>query len=64
MAGQSRAAEDATAETVIRTFLFSDIVRSTDLLAAIGDAAWSSLLQWHDRTLRAQFAAARPAEAS
>jgi class 3 adenylate cyclase len=40
----------------IRTFLFSDIVDSTRLSEAMGDAAWEPLLQWHDRTLRAEFA--------
>ena len=39
----------------IRTFLFSDIVDSTRLSEAMGDAAWDPLLQWHDRTLRAEF---------
>jgi len=38
-----------------RTFLFSDIVDSTRLSEAMGDAAWEPLLQWHDRTLRAEF---------
>ncbi|MFM7064282.1 MAG: adenylate/guanylate cyclase domain-containing protein [Actinomycetes bacterium] len=38
-----------------RTFMFSDIVDSTRLSEAIGDAAWEPLLQWHDRTLRAAF---------
>ena len=38
-----------------RTFLFSDIVDSTRLSEAIGDAAWEPLLLWHDRTLRAEF---------
>jgi class 3 adenylate cyclase len=41
---------------VTRTFLFTDIVSSTQLLQAIGDAAWQSLVDWHDRTLRALFA--------
>ncbi len=39
-----------------RTFMFTDICSSTDLVAAIGDASWSDLLAWHDRTLRACFA--------
>ena len=39
----------------IRTFLFSDIVDSTRLSEAMGDAAWEPLLRWHDRTLRAEF---------
>ena len=37
---------------VIRTFMFTDIVTSTDLVGLIGDDAWSELLRWHDRELR------------
>ena len=40
-----------------RAFLFTDIVSSTALLEAIGDRAWQQLVQWHDATLRAEFAA-------
>lgn len=40
-----------------RTFLFTDIVRSTPLVEALGDDAWADLLRWHDATLRAHFAA-------
>ena len=52
------ALEEAEAPTrrVARTFLFTDIVRSTPLLRAIGDEAWARLLAWHDRTLRRLFA--------
>jgi class 3 adenylate cyclase len=39
----------------VRTFLFSDIVDSTRLSEAMGDAVWEPLLQWHDRTLRTEF---------
>jgi class 3 adenylate cyclase len=35
-----------------KTFMFTDIVNSTNLLEAIGDTAWSNLIAWHDRTLR------------
>ena len=35
-----------------KVFMFTDIVRSTDLVEAIGDDAWSHLLRWHDETLR------------
>ncbi|MDP3984723.1 MAG: adenylate/guanylate cyclase domain-containing protein, partial [Acidimicrobiia bacterium] len=35
--------------------LHTDIVRSTDLIAAIGDEAWTHLLRWHDQTLRSLF---------
>jgi class 3 adenylate cyclase len=41
---------------VAKTFLFSDIVKSTNLVEAIGDEAWSDLLKWHDDTLRKLFA--------
>jgi class 3 adenylate cyclase len=45
------------ATSVARTFMFTDIVKSTQLVEAIGDEAWASLLAWHDQTLRALFAA-------
>jgi class 3 adenylate cyclase len=41
---------------VSRTFMFTDIVRSTQLVEALGDEAWDDLLTWHDRALRALFA--------
>jgi class 3 adenylate cyclase len=41
---------------VTRTFMFSDIVTSTELLEAVGDEAWEKLIAWHDATLRAIFA--------
>jgi class 3 adenylate cyclase len=44
-------------ERVRRAFMFTDIVRSTELVSAIGDAAWEDLLTWHDHTLRSAFAA-------
>jgi class 3 adenylate cyclase len=44
-------------ERVTRTFMFTDIVTSTDLVGLIGDEAWEALLQWHDRELRAAFVA-------
>jgi class 3 adenylate cyclase len=39
-----------------RAFMFTDIVRSTDLVGVIGDEAWENLLGWHDQTLRSLFA--------
>lgn len=39
-----------------RTFMFTDIVKSTNLVEAIGDDAWEDLLRWHDHTLRSLFA--------
>ena len=41
---------------VDRTFMFTDIARSTPLVEAIGDEAWGDLLRWHDTTLRGLFA--------
>jgi class 3 adenylate cyclase len=37
---------------VTRTFMFTDIVTSTELLEAIGDDAWEKLIAWHDAALR------------
>ena len=45
--------EDAAGRRVIRTFMFTDIVGSTDLIGTIGDEAWNDVLSWHDDTLRA-----------
>ena len=41
---------------VMKTFMFTDMVRSTALAEALGDDAWGDLLRWHDETLRALFA--------
>ena len=51
------ALEDERPDRVTRAFMFTDIVRSTDLIGVIGDDAWEHLLTWHDRTLRSLFAA-------
>jgi class 3 adenylate cyclase len=48
-------AAPAAGRRVARTFMFTDIVRSTNLVEAIGDEAWEDLVTWHDRTLRALF---------
>ncbi len=44
------------ASRVTKTFMFTDIVTSTDLVGVIGDEAWSEVLGWHDRELRSCFA--------
>ncbi len=49
--------QDAGSRRVEKTFLFTDIVRSTNLAEALGDEAWETLLGWHDETLRGLFAA-------
>ena len=52
--GQFGTGDDAPARgQVSRTLMFTDIVRSTDLIEAIGDEAWESLRAWHDGTIRA-----------
>lgn len=43
-------------QRMTRTFMFTDIVTSTNLVGLIGDEAWGELLQWHDRELRSAFA--------
>lgn len=42
---------------VLKTFMFTDVVGSTNLVEALGDEAWDTLLRWHDATLRAVFTA-------
>lgn len=40
---------------VLKTFMFTDVVGSTNLVEALGDEAWDTLLRWHDSTLREVF---------
>jgi class 3 adenylate cyclase len=47
---------------VEKTFMFTDIERSTVLVDALGDEAWHGVLRWHDETLRALFAEHRGEE--
>jgi class 3 adenylate cyclase len=51
------AAHETTPETAVRTMMFTDIVRSTDLIEAVGDEAWTRVRAWHDRTVRSLIAA-------
>jgi class 3 adenylate cyclase len=46
---------EAGGRSQTRTFMFTDIVRSTGLVEAIGDGAWAELVRWHDETLRSLF---------
>jgi class 3 adenylate cyclase len=43
-------------ERARRAFMFTDMVRSTELIGVIGDEAWERLLAWHDQALRSLFA--------
>jgi class 3 adenylate cyclase len=47
---------------VQKTFMFTDIVKSSNLVEALGDEAWEGLLRWHDAALRSQFSAHRGQE--
>ncbi len=42
---------------VLKTFMFTDIVGSTNLVEALGDEAWDTVLRWHNTALREAFAA-------
>jgi class 3 adenylate cyclase len=41
---------------VTKTFVFTDIVRSTAVAGVLGDQAWGNILSWHDSTMRRLFA--------
>src|SRR5262249_1791676 len=45
-------AEGGAERRVTKTFMFTDIVGSTDLIGTIGDEAWNDVVNWHDETLR------------
>ena len=47
---------------VVKTFMFTDIEKSTNLVELLGDDAWQDLLRWHDETLRSIFAGHRGEE--
>jgi class 3 adenylate cyclase len=46
------AAPRAAEQPDLKTFMFTDMVKSTSLVEAIGDRAWQDVLRWHDQTLR------------
>ena len=50
-AGESQLPPTAR-EPATRTFVFTDIVKSTELVEAMGDEAWNEVLRWHDHMLR------------
>jgi class 3 adenylate cyclase len=41
----------------MKTFMFTDIVGSTNLVVALGDEAWETMLAWHNTALREVFIA-------
>jgi class 3 adenylate cyclase len=50
------------ARRVEKTFMFTDIERSTNLVEAMGDEAWQSVIRWHDEALRSLFISHRGEE--
>lgn len=52
---QVRGNQTAGSVRVAKTFVFTDIVKSTNLVEAMGDEAWAALLRWHNDTLRSVF---------
>jgi class 3 adenylate cyclase len=53
---RAAAERGAAPSTTRKTFVFTDIVGSTNLAEAMGDQAWEHLLRWHDDALRTLFA--------
>jgi hypothetical protein len=58
----TRLAADHT--RMLTTLLFTDVVGSTDQLAAVGDRAWRTVLDRHDEAVRRQLARFRATERS
>jgi class 3 adenylate cyclase len=50
---RDRCGDAAIGRQVRRTFMFTDIVDSTPLVAELGDGRWSAVLRAHDRAIRA-----------
>jgi class 3 adenylate cyclase len=44
--------DEGAGRRVTKTFMFTDIVGSTNLLETIGDEAWEDVARWHGETLR------------
>ena len=49
--GETQVARSAASPRARKVFMFTDIVKSTDLVEAIGDEAWGHLVRWHNETL-------------
>ena len=63
--GPHRGREDVAVSSrrrELKTFMFTDIVSSTNLVEVLGDEGWDHLLRWHDQTLRSLFASHRGEE--
>jgi class 3 adenylate cyclase len=55
-------AEDADLDRTLATVLFTDIIRSTEKVAEVGDAGWRDLVERHHATVRALLARYRGRE--
>jgi class 3 adenylate cyclase len=53
--GTEGGAPSAKGARVARTFMFTDIVKSTDVLELVGDEYWENALRWHDEMLQSLF---------
>ncbi len=53
---QAAAERRASPAQIRKTFLFTDIVGSTNLAELLGNESWERLLRWHDEALRTLFA--------
>lgn len=47
--------KSAAEKRVTATFMFTDIVTSTEMVEVLGDSVWANLINWHDRVLRQIF---------
>jgi class 3 adenylate cyclase len=59
---RDRCGDVTVGRQVRRTFMFTDIVDSTPLVAEMGDERWSAVLRTHDRTIRDALARHRGTE--
>jgi class 3 adenylate cyclase len=48
---QARVTRSGEGDREDKVFMFTDIVKSTDLVGIIGDEAWGHLVRWHNETL-------------
>jgi class 3 adenylate cyclase len=55
--GAARSGHPSAAEREEKVFMFTDIVRSTNLVELIGDEAWAHLVRWHNETIASLVAA-------
>ncbi len=62
LTGTSGTVQPERCERVLASMLFTDVVASTSHAATLGDARWRTILDAHDRALRAEIARSRGRE--